>query len=57
MALVKDGLFLDVMPSKHVLFLNVKINFFINQIANDRRKTRIRFSTLDDMEEFCTIVR
>ncbi|KAM3140811.1 hypothetical protein pb186bvf_007038 [Paramecium bursaria] len=48
MALVKDGLFLDVMPSKHVLFLN---------IANDRRKTRIRFSTLDDMEEFCTIVR
>ena len=29
MALVRDGLFLDVMPSKHVLFLNVKKLFLL----------------------------
>ncbi|CAK78368.1 unnamed protein product (macronuclear) [Paramecium tetraurelia] len=41
-----NELVLDIMPSRHLLFLN---------IANDRQKSRIKFQTADDMEEFCTI--
>ncbi|CAD8169702.1 unnamed protein product [Paramecium octaurelia] len=41
-----NELILDIMPSRHLLFLN---------IANDRQKSKIKFQTPDDMEEFCTI--
>ncbi|CAD8161570.1 unnamed protein product [Paramecium octaurelia] len=41
-----NELVLDIMPSRHLLFLN---------IANDRQKSRIKFQTPDDKEEFCTI--
>ncbi|CAD8113746.1 unnamed protein product [Paramecium primaurelia] len=41
-----NELILDIMPSRHLLFLN---------IANDRQKSKIKFQTADDMEEFCTI--
>ncbi|CAD8125887.1 unnamed protein product [Paramecium sonneborni] len=41
-----NELTLDIMPSRHLLFLN---------IANDRQKSKIKFQTADDMEEFCTI--
>ncbi|CAK84215.1 unnamed protein product (macronuclear) [Paramecium tetraurelia] len=41
-----NELILDIMPSRHLLFLN---------IANDRQKSRIKFQMPDDMEEFCTI--
>ncbi|CAD8127693.1 unnamed protein product [Paramecium sonneborni] len=41
-----NELILDIMPSRHLLFLN---------IANDRQKNKIKFQTADDMEEFFTI--
>ena len=41
----------------NMYYFKCKINFYIIQIAYDRRKIRIRFSKFDNLEEFCTIVR